>query len=168
VASGRTDSLLLELDFSRGVLEAAPSSPLRMRGRQVPVVRGLVDGLARAARDAHVVGLVAHIGQRPIGLAHSSELRDAVRRFRASGKPAVAWTESFGEMSAANVGYHLATAFEEIWLQPTGDLCLTGVVAHAGSVGLHPLADRIGLTGGVSRALARFSFAPRDDRGWSR
>lgn len=51
-------------------------------------------------------------------------------------------------------------------LSVTGDG--TGVVAHAGSVGLHPLADRIGLTGGVSRALARFSFAPRDDRGWSR
>jgi protease-4 len=143
VAGGRTESLLLELDLSRGVLEAPPSSPLRMRGRQVPTVRGLVDGLARAARDEHVVGLVAHIGQRPIGLAHSSELRDAVLRFRASGKAAVAWTESFGEMSAANVGYHLATAFEEIWLQPTGDLCLTGVVAHA--LFVRGALDRLGV-----------------------
>jgi len=114
-----------------------------MRGRQVPVVRVLVDGLARAARDEHVAGLVAHIGQRPIGLAHSSELRDAVLRFRASGKVAVAWTESFGEMSAANVGYHLATAFEEIWLQPSGDLCLTGVVARA--LFVRGALDRLGV-----------------------
>jgi protease IV len=138
-----TEPLLLELDLSRGVAEAPPSSPLRMRGRQVPVVRGLVDGLARATRDDHVVGLVAHIGQRPVSLAHSSELRDAVLRFRGAGKVAVAWTESFGELSAANVGYHLATACEEIWLQPSGDLCLTGVVARA--LFVRGALDRLGV-----------------------
>ncbi len=107
------------------------------------MLRGLVEGLAAAARDERVVGLVAHLGQSPISLAHSSELRDAVRRFRGSGKVAVAWTETFGEMSAANVGYHLATAFEEIWLQPTGDLCLTGVVARA--VFVRGALDRVGV-----------------------
>ena len=106
-------------------------------------MRGLVDGLARATRDEHVLGLVAHLGQRPIGLAHSSELRDAVLRFRASGKVAVAWTESFGELSAANVGYHLASAFDEIWLQPSGDLCLTGVVARA--LFVRDALDRLGV-----------------------
>src|SRR5262249_17529874 len=139
----RAEPLLLELDLSRGVLETPPSSPLRMRGRQVPVVRGLVDALAAAARDEHVAGLVAHIGQRPLGLAHSSELRDAVLRFRGAGKLAVAWTETFGEMRAANVGYHLSTAFDEVWLQPTGDLCLTGVVAHA--VFVRDALDRVGV-----------------------
>lgn len=107
------------------------------------MLRTLVEGLATAARDEHVVGLVAHLGQSPISLAHSSELRDAVRRFRDSGKLAVAWTETFGEMSAANVGYHLATAFEEIWLQPTGDLCLTGVVARG--VFVRGALDRLGV-----------------------
>src|SRR5262249_7026301 len=119
LARRRTESLLLELDLSRGVVETPPSSPLRVRGRQVPALRALVEALASAERDEHVVGLVAHIGQRPIGLAQSSELREAVLRFRESGKVAVAWTETFGEMSTANVGYHLATAFAEIWLQPT-------------------------------------------------
>ena len=138
-----TESLLLELDLSRGVVETPPSSPLRVHGRQVPVLRGLVDALASAARDEQVVGFVAHIGQRPISLAHSSELRDAVSRFRASGKVAVAWTETFGELSAANVGYHLATAFAEIWLHPTGDLCLTGVVARA--LFVRDALDRLGV-----------------------
>jgi protease-4 len=143
LARRRPEHLLLELDLSRGVAETPPSSPLRVRGRQVPVLRGLVDALATAARDEHVTGLVAHIGQRPISLAHSSELREAVLGFRASGKGAVAWSESFGEMSAANVGYHLASAFEEIWLQPTGDLCLTGVVARA--VFVRDALDRVGV-----------------------
>ena len=41
----------------------------------------------------------------------------------------------------------------------------TGVVAHAGSAGLRLLADRTGLTGELSIALARRSFVPRHDRG---
>lgn len=48
-------------------------------------------------------------------------------------------------------------------LSVTGDG--TGVVAHAGSVGLRMLADRTGLTGEVSKALARRSFTPVHDRG---
>jgi len=41
----------------------------------------------------------------------------------------------------------------------------TGVVAHAGSVAVRLLADRVGLTGEVSKALARASFMPVHDRG---
>lgn len=39
------------------------------------------------------------------------------------------------------------------------------MVAHAGSVGLRLLADRTGLTGELSKAMARRSFAPVHDRG---
>ena len=40
-----------------------------------------------------------------------------------------------------------------------------GVVAHAGSVGLRLLADRVGLTEELSRAMTRRSFVPVHDRG---
>ena len=40
-----------------------------------------------------------------------------------------------------------------------------GVVAHAGSVGLRLLADRVGLTSELSKAMARRSFVPVHDRG---
>jgi protease-4 len=136
--------LLLELDLSRGVVEAPPATPLRAMGaRAVPVLQALVDALRRAERDPQVAGLVAHVGQRPISLAQSAELRDAVARFRRSGKVAVAWTESFGELGVGNVGYHLASAFEEIWLQPSGDVGLTGVVARA--VFVREALDRLGV-----------------------
>ena len=136
--------LLLELDLSRGVVETPTATPLRALGaRAAPALQALLDALRRAGRDRHVAGLVAHVGQRPIGLAHSSELRDAVVRFRRCGKVAVAWTETFGELGAGNVGYHLASAFEEIWLQPSGDVGLTGVVARA--VFVREALDRLGV-----------------------
>jgi hypothetical protein len=41
----------------------------------------------------------------------------------------------------------------------------TGVVAHAGSVAVRLLADMVGLTACLSRALSRRSFVPVPDRG---
>jgi len=136
--------VLLELDLSRGVVETPSATPLRIVGaRPAPALHALLTALRQAERDRHVAGLVAHVAQRPISLALSSELRDAVARFRRSGKVAVAWTESFGELGVGNVGYHLATAFEEIWLQPSGDVGLTGVVARA--VFVRDALDRLGV-----------------------
>jgi len=136
--------LLLELDLSRGVVETPSATPLRLVGaRPAPALHALLTALRQAELDRHVAGLVAHVAQRSISLALSSELRDAVGRFRRSGKVAVAWTESFGELGVGNVGYHLATAFEEIWLQPSGDVGLTGVVARA--VFVRDALDRLGL-----------------------
>ena len=136
--------VLLELDLSRGVVETPSAAPLRIVGaRPAPALHALLTALRQAERDRHVAGLVAHVAQRPISLALSSELRDAVGRFRRSGKAAVAWTESFGELGVGNVGYHLATAFEEIWLQPSGDVGLTGVVARA--VFVRDALDRLGV-----------------------
>ena len=41
----------------------------------------------------------------------------------------------------------------------------TGVVAHAGSAAVRLLADRTGLTGALSGAVARRGFTPGHDRG---
>src|SRR6516162_2032964 len=46
---------------------------------------------------------------------------------RRSGKATVAWGETFGEFSPGNAAYYLATAFDRIWLQPSGDVGLTGL-----------------------------------------
>src|SRR5918999_3772379 len=76
---------LLELDLSRGVAEAPPSSPLEAgRARHVPVLRHLVEGLHQGADDPHVHGLIAHIGAVHPSLAMAGELRAAVQRFRRS------------------------------------------------------------------------------------
>lgn len=124
--------ILLELDLTRGVLETPPTSPLAaFRARHLPTVRELVLALHKAAKDDRVAGLVAHLGGPALSLAQVQDLREAVADFRASGKGAVAWTESFGEVGGGTVPYYLATAFDEIWVQPSGDLGITGVSVQA-------------------------------------
>jgi protease-4 len=121
--------ILLEADLERPIPEYVPDHPIAkaFEGEE-PTTRDVIDALDEAARDDRVVGLVARIGAAPIGLAQVQEIRDAVSRFRDSGKPAVAWAETFGEFGPGNGAYYLASAFDEIYLQPSGDVGLTGLM----------------------------------------
>jgi protease IV len=135
--------VLLELDLTEPPLEAPPADPIGfLQARRRPTLRGVVDALRDAAGDDRVAGLVARVGGR-VPLARAQELRDAVRAFAATGKPAVAWAETFGEGSPGTLPYLLATGFGELWLQPSGDLGLTGVAVEA--TFLRGALDKLGL-----------------------
>jgi protease IV len=124
----RTAPLILELDLSDGLGEERPADPVSaLLSHRRMVLADVLDGLRRARNDQRVKALVAKVGGRPIGLAMIQELRHAVEEFRDAGKLTVAWSESFGEFSAGNVPYYLATAFDTVCLQPSGDLGLTGL-----------------------------------------
>ncbi len=120
---------ILELDFGRAYPEYLPYQSLTSGFFEaVPTLASLVRALDRAAEDDRIVAVVARVGTAPMGLAGIQELRDAVLRFRESGKPAIAYSDTFGEWRAANSAYYLATAFERIYLQPSGDVSLTGLL----------------------------------------
>jgi protease IV len=124
----RTAPLILELDLTEGIAEEPPSDPLTaLTTMRRPRLADVLDGLRRARSDDRVKALVAKVGGRPIGLAQVQELHAAIREFARSGKLTVAWAETFGDFSPGNVPYYLATAFDRIYLQPSGDLGLTGI-----------------------------------------
>ncbi|WP_101525824.1 signal peptide peptidase SppA [Nocardioides houyundeii] len=144
LTSKAADQVLLELDLGRGVAENPPGSPIEaLRSLHTPLLRSIVDHLRKAERDKDVVGLIAAIGDAPLTLAQSAELRAAVASFRAAGKATLAWSPSFGELGPGNTGYHLATAFEEVWLQPSGAVGLVGFAGEA--VFLRAALDKIGV-----------------------
>src|ERR1700693_6118184 len=91
-------------------------------------LRDVVDAIDRGASDDRVVGMIAKIGAAPMGMAQTQEIRDAVQRCRAHKKFAVAYAETFGEFGPGNGAYYLATAFDQIYLQPSGDVGLTGII----------------------------------------
>lgn len=127
--SGKT---LLEIDFESAIVEYLPPDPIgQVLLEETPQLRDLVEALHRGAEDDRVVGLVARIGGGNLGFAQLQEVRQAVIDFRASGKPAVVFSETFGEMAPGNGGYYLATAFDEIYLQPSGDVNLTGLLLES-------------------------------------
>jgi protease-4 len=124
----RTAPLILELDLTEGIAEEPPTDPvsavLAMRRTRLADV---LDGLRRARDDDRVRALIVKVGGRRIGLARVQELRTAIQEFGGTGKLTVAWAETFGDFSPGNVPYYLATAFDRIYLQPSGDVGLTGI-----------------------------------------
>jgi protease-4 len=136
--------VLLELDLSRGLLEARPTDQLSaLRSRHIPTVRNLQEQLRRAERDSSVAGLVAQLGPQPLTASQAEELGAAVERFGATGRPTLCWTDSFGELGTATAAYLLAAFFDEVWLQPSGSLGLLGVAARG--VFVRPALDRLGV-----------------------
>lgn len=93
-------------------------------------LRDAVDALDKAGRDPRVKGLLLHIGGNDIGFAQAQELRDAIGAFRTKGKVAFAYSDSFGEFAPGTRAYYLASACDEIWLQPLGMVGLVGLRAE--------------------------------------
>ncbi|MDP9865381.1 MULTISPECIES: signal peptide peptidase SppA [Streptosporangium] len=124
----RTAPLVLELDLTEGLTEGPPADPLgAILSMRKTSLTDVLSGLKRARKDDRVKALIVKIGTQPMGLAMVQDLREAVTRFRASGKLTVAFAETFGEFGAGTVPYYLGSAFERVYLQPSGDVGLTGV-----------------------------------------
>lgn len=145
---------VLEIDLERPLAEYVPRDPLAslLQSRRV-LLRDVLEALERAKRDDRVIGLVARIGQAPLGLAQIQELRDAIADFRGGGKRAIAFGEAFGEFGPGNGAYYLATGFAEIYLQPSGDVGVTGLLAEAPF--LRGTLDKLGV---VPRFSARGEY----------
>jgi protease-4 len=115
--------LSLELD---GEIPEEPASGLGgFFEDRPPSVRALVEAVDRAARDRRVKGLLLRVGPLDVGWARVQELRDALLRFRRSGKPSWAHLESAG-----NLEYFLATGCAKIAAAPTATLDVTGLAAE--------------------------------------
>lgn len=121
------DRMVVTIDLDGGIAEASPGGPV---GAFMPEWEplGLVDvveAIDRAATDSRVAGILVDLSGARLGLAQTQELRAAVFRLRASGRTASVFADSY---EGDGIGpYYLASAFDRIWLQPSGLLALTGL-----------------------------------------
>ena len=144
--------IILTLDLRDEVPEMQHADPLSALGLpQGPTLIETVMALERAGLDPRVQGLIARVDDAGPGLAQTQELRAALARFRDQGKFAYVHADSFGEFGPGMLGYYLATAFEEIHLQPLGALGLTGILIETpllrellDELGVEPLVDKRG------------------------
>ncbi len=109
-----------------------------------PLFREVIDALDAAAQDKRVKGLVVDLSEgAPLSLAHIEELRAALKRFRMSGKFAYIYSTSYGEMGRGLGTYYLASAFNNIWMQPMGVVSMAGIKAEVPFV--RDTLDKIGV-----------------------
>ena len=86
------------------------------------------------------------VGSGSPGVARAQEIADAVTTFTAAGKPTIAYAETFGELQSGSLTERPASlqAFDELYLQPGGELGITGLVHR--KFYLRGLLDKLGIT----------------------
>lgn len=152
--------LLLELDLTQPLIEVEPDDPIaKLRSRHRPRLRAVLRALHDAGSDPRVGGVIAKIGNPAMPLSQAQEIRAAVRAFADSGKPTIAWAETYGENTPASVTYYLASGFGDVWLQPSGEVNLLGVAVETRF--LRGLLDKLGV---VPQLGQRYEYKNAADR----
>jgi protease-4 len=138
------ETIVLTADLTGGLTDSAEPGPLsRFAYGQKTTLRDFVDALERAGDDPRVKSLFIQLGDDSLALAKTQQVRDAIAGFRAKGKFAVAYADTFGEGGPGTRPYYLATACDEIWLQPLGEVGLTGLRSETPF--LKGLFDKLGI-----------------------
>ena len=126
------DKTALVLDLDGTLVEQYTSAPIsraiaqasggRDAGREIQL-RDVVQALEIAKDDDHIGRVVLRAdGFRVAGFAAMRELGAALRDFRASGKPVIA----YGTMMEQK-GYYLAAQADQVYLDPDGGILLEGL-----------------------------------------
>jgi protease IV len=164
----RRPALLLELDLTSVPVEVEPDDLVgKVRSRHRPRLRAILRALHEAGDDRRVRAIVVKVGGASLPWATVQELRAGLRAFAATGKPVVAWAETFGEGGNGSADYVLATGCSEIWLQPSGELALMGVAAETtflrgalDKLGIEPQLDKRHEYKSAADRIMRTEFTP--------
>lgn len=111
-----------------------------------------IEAIDVAAGDSRITGLVLETGDiAGASLGRLAELRAAIERFRAAGKPVYAWGERFTQGQ-----YFLASAADRVHVSPDGAVLLAGLARYQNY--FKSALDKIGVKVHVFRVGAYKSF----------
>jgi protease IV len=125
---GVPNGCVLELDLLTAPPETSGFDPLAIvaSGGRPLVLRETVAAIHRGAEDPRVSGLIARVQIPAAPAGPVQELREAISAF-SDVKPSLAWAETY----PGTLSYYLASAFGEVWMQPSGTVGLVGFATHA-------------------------------------
>ncbi len=101
-------------------------------------LRQTIVRIDKAAQDEQIAGMVLELKSPGVGRGRINELRQALRRFRRSGKKIHAYFES-----AATSTYQIAAACDDITMPESGDIMIPGIYTEM--TFYKGLLDKVGL-----------------------
>lgn len=119
---------------------------LRGQGEAQTRLRDVLAVLDAAAKDpqiTHALLLTDNLGRA--GLPTLREVAAAIERFKAAGKPVIAWASDYDQRS-----YYLAAHASEVWVHPMRGVSVTGFGGYRNYY--KDLLDRVGISANVVRA----------------
>jgi protease-4 len=121
---------VLELDLREPLTDQDPSNPLSSLGRRSQSVMSIIETLHQAQGDASVKSLFVRLPEGGVEPAAADELRQAFKRFRASGKRVVAHSQGLYPAGVVTSTYMLGSAADELWMQPAASFQVTGLASE--------------------------------------
>ena len=121
---------VLELDLRAPLTDQAPQNPLWNIGRNSTAVMSIIETLRHAETDDRVRGLLLRLPEGGLEPAMADEIRLAVLRLRAAGKPVYAHSQGVYPGGAVTSTYMLGRATDQFWMQPGSSLQVTGVATE--------------------------------------
>lgn len=122
---------VLELNLKNALKERSSKNPFadldisRLKANSQPGLYDMVRSIDRASADENIDGILFNSADVQSGWASLEELRNALLRFRKSGKWILAYSPSFSQGS-----YYVATAADQVVIHPEGALEFRGMVAE--------------------------------------
>ena len=144
--AGKTGSLTLD----GNVVEEPGRRPLF--GKSQKPLYLILSQLRKGANDPRITGLLLKIDDISLDFATTQELRDAIGEYRENGKKVTAFMTTGG-----NLQYYLASAADEIYMDPGGLLELRGLAATA--TFYKGTMDKLGIRADVVRTGPHKTFA---------
>lgn len=134
-SSGKTvainDNSILVLNTGALIPERGSSDPLtsfdpiNMTFKPATGINDILNNLEKAARDEKIKGVLIDNGPMINGPGKASEIRDALIKFRESGKFVISYTDYI----LTQESYYLSTAAEKIWISPVAMVEFKGIAS---------------------------------------
>ncbi|HEY9216513.1 MAG TPA: S49 family peptidase, partial [Phenylobacterium sp.] len=121
---------VLELDLRDGLTDQDAPNPLLSLGRRSMSVMSVIESLRRAERDGRIEGVLVRLPEGGMEPAAADELRLAIKRFRAAGKPVIAHSQGIYPSGVVTSTYMLGASADELWMQPAASLQVTGIASE--------------------------------------
>ena len=125
---------VLRIDLSERIVDSPSSNPFSALGMEellsMEVSRSLalidvLGAIERAETDDRIEGIYLNVAPTmSLGMASLEEIRDAVLRFRQSGKWVIGYSDYYTQAS-----YYMSTAAEKVYLNPEGGVEWVGLAS---------------------------------------
>lgn len=136
---------ILTIDFDADYTETRSDDLLaEVTGVQPQTFFELIRAINVASFDERVSAILGRVSISSLGLAQVQELRSAIANFRKSGKKAYIFSSGFGSFGQGTKEYYLASAFDEIIMQPNTEAGITGLAIEVPF--FKKILDKIGVS----------------------
>jgi len=139
-----SDKTILELKFDKPIVDRSPTNPFagldlqNMENNEPTGLDDIIKNIKKAGHDERVAGLFLNLTDIATQPATLEDIRNELIRFKETGKFIIAYGETLSQRA-----YYIATAADQIYLQPAGSIELKGLLAHV--MFYKNLLDKIGV-----------------------